>query len=45
MGDNPPCDKCSMEETSIHLIAECLGYIGLRTVILGRPKVPKESIR
>ena len=34
-----------MEETSIHLITECLGYVGLRIAILGRPIVQEESIR
>ena len=34
-----------MEETAIHLIIECPGYIGLRIMILGRPTVQEDSIR
>ena len=39
MEDNPLCAKCGMEETAIHLITECPGYVGLRIAILGRPIV------
>ena len=43
MHDNPLCDKCGMEETSIHLISP--GYVGLRIAILEMPIVQEESIR
>ena len=45
MEDDPLCDKCGIEERSIHLIPECPGYEGLRKAILGRPIVQEESIR
>ena len=45
MEDNPLCDKCGMEETAIHLITECPGYVGLRIATLGRPIVEEKSIR
>ena len=35
----------NVEETSIHLITECSGYVRLRIEILGRPIVQEESIR
>ena len=34
-----------MEETEIHLITECSGYVGLRIATLGRPIVQEGSIR
>ena len=43
--DNPLCAKCGMEETAIHLITECPGYVGLRIAILRRPTVQEDSIR
>ena len=45
MEDNPLCDRCGMEETAIHLMTECPGYVGLRIATLGRPIVEEESIR
>ena len=45
MEDNPLCAKCGMEETAIHLITECPGYVGLRIATLERPTVQEDSIR
>ena len=45
MEDNPLCAKCGIEETAIHLITECPGYVGLRIATLGRPIVQEDSIR
>ena len=45
MEDNPLCVKCGMEETAIHLITECPGYVGLRIATIGRPRVEEKRIR
>ena len=45
MEDNPIWNKCGKEETVIHLITECPGYVGLRIAIFGRPIVEEEENR
>ena len=45
MEDNPYCNMCGEEQTSIHIITECPGLVGHRTTILGKPIIQVSEIK